>query len=87
MNWLTGIVVYILVWWVTLFAILPLWVTPADPEEPGFAAGAPRRPLMLRKVVVTTVVAAIIWLVSVDMRRNTETSASGTKLLSILLYD
>jgi predicted secreted protein len=62
MNWLTGIVVYILVWWVALFAILPLWVTPADPEEPGFAAGAPRRPLMLRKVVVTTVVAAIIWL-------------------------
>ena len=61
MNWLTGIVVYILVWWVTLFAILPLWVTPADPEEPGFAAGAPRRPLMLRKVAVTTVVAAIIW--------------------------
>jgi predicted secreted protein len=62
MNWLTGIVVYILVWWVTLFAILPLWVTPADPEEPGFAAGAPRRPLMLRKMAVTTVVAAIIWL-------------------------
>ena len=62
MNWLTGIVVYILVWWVTLFAILPLWVTPADPEEPGFAAGAPRRPLMLRKVAVTTVVAAVIWL-------------------------
>jgi len=62
MNWLSGIVVYILVWWVTLFAILPLWVTPADPEEPGFAAGAPRRPLMLRKVAVTTVVAAVIWL-------------------------
>ena len=62
MNWLTGIVVYILVWWVTLFAILPLWVTPANPEEPGFAAGAPRRPLMLRKVAVTTVVAAVIWL-------------------------
>ena len=62
MNWLPGIVVYILAWWVTLFAILPLWVTPADPEEPGFAAGAPRRPLMLRKVAVTTVVAAIIWL-------------------------
>ena len=62
MNWLTGIVVYILVWWVTLFAILPLWVIPADPEEPGFAAGAPRRPLMLRKVALTTVMAAIIWL-------------------------
>ena len=28
MGWLTGIVVYILTWWVVLFAILPLWVTP-----------------------------------------------------------
>ena len=40
MNWLTGVVVYILVWWVTLFAILPLWVRPTEPGEQGFAAGA-----------------------------------------------
>ena len=33
MGWLTGVVVYVLVWWVTLFAILPLWVTPAEPGE------------------------------------------------------
>jgi predicted secreted protein len=41
MNWLTGIVVYILVWWVTLFAILPLWVTRSGGA--GFAAGAAAR--------------------------------------------
>ena len=62
MNWLTGIVVYILVWWVTLFAILPLWVTPSDPDELGHAAGAPRRPLLGRKLALTTLVAAIVWL-------------------------
>ena len=50
MNWLTGIVVYILVWWVTLFAILPLWVTPSEPGDLGHAAGAPRRPLLARKL-------------------------------------
>ena len=61
MNWLSGIVVYILVWWVTLFAILPLWVTPADPDDPGYAVGAPRRPLLLRKLLLTTAVAALIW--------------------------
>jgi len=33
MGWVTGIVVYVLVWWVTLFAILPLWVTPSEPGE------------------------------------------------------
>lgn len=62
MNWLTGVVVYILTWWVVLFAILPLWVTPSEPGDLGHAAGAPRRPLMARKLAVTTAVAAVIWL-------------------------
>ncbi|HVC54603.1 MAG TPA: DUF1467 family protein [Stellaceae bacterium] len=62
MTWLTAVVVYILTWWVTLFAILPLWVTPSRPGEPGHAAGAPRRPLMGRKLALTSAVAAVIWL-------------------------
>jgi predicted secreted protein len=61
MNWLTGIVVYVLVWWVTLFAILPLWVTPSEPGELGHSAGAPQRPLLPRKLALTTVLAALIW--------------------------
>jgi predicted secreted protein len=62
MGWVTGIVVYVLTWWITLFAVLPLWVTPAERDDPGHAAGAPQRPRMLLKVVVTTVVSALIWL-------------------------
>lgn len=61
MNWLTGIVVYVLVWWLTLFAILPLWVTPSQPGELGHDAGAPQRPLLGRKLALTSVVAALIW--------------------------
>ncbi len=30
MGWVTGIIVYVLVWWITLFAVLPLWVTPPN---------------------------------------------------------
>ena len=62
MGWLTGIVVYVLVWWVTLFAVLPLWVTPAPEDDPGHAAGAPQHPHLLRKAAVTTAVATVIWL-------------------------
>ncbi|MBV9862510.1 MAG: DUF1467 family protein [Alphaproteobacteria bacterium] len=62
MGWLTGIVVYVLVWWVTLFAVLPLWVTPSEPEQPGFAAGAPQQPRLWLKAALTTAVAAVIWL-------------------------
>ena len=62
MGWVTAIVIYVLVWWVTLFAVLPLWVTPAEPDDPGYAAGAPQRPRLLLKVAVTTAVSAVIWL-------------------------
>ncbi len=62
MGWVTGIVVYVLVWWVTLFAILPLWVTPSEPDDPGHAAGAPQRPLLGRKLALTSAIAAVIWL-------------------------
>jgi predicted secreted protein len=61
MNWLTGIVVYVLVWWVTLFAMLPLWVTPSEPGGEGHDPGAPQRPLLGRKLALTTFVAAVIW--------------------------
>jgi predicted secreted protein len=62
MGWVTGIVVYVIVWWVTLFAVLPLWVTPSEPDDPGHAAGAPAKPRMLLKIAVTTAVSALIWL-------------------------
>ena len=62
MTLLTGIVVYVLVWWVTLFAMLPLWVTPAERGDLGHDSGAPENPYMLRKIVLTTVIAAAIWL-------------------------
>jgi predicted secreted protein len=62
MSWVTGIVVYMLTWWITLFAVLPLWVTPAQPGDPGHASGAPQRPRLLLKAAITTVVSAVIWL-------------------------
>jgi predicted secreted protein len=62
MGWVTGIVVYVLVWWITLFAVLPLWVTPAEPDDPGHTAGATQRPRLLLKMAITTMVAALIWL-------------------------
>ena len=62
MTWLTAIVVYILVWWVILFAVLPLWVTPAEPGEIGYGTGAPQHPHLLLQITLTTAIAALIWL-------------------------
>jgi predicted secreted protein len=61
MGWVTGIVVYVLTWWVVLFAILPLWVTPRDPDDPYAGTGAPVQPRMWLKAAVTSAVAAVVW--------------------------
>ena len=62
MGWVTGILLYVLVWWVTLFAVLPLWVTPSEPGDLGHAAGSPQKPRMLFKAAITTAASAVIWL-------------------------
>ncbi|MBV9247814.1 MAG: DUF1467 family protein [Acetobacteraceae bacterium] len=62
MNWFTGAVVYILIWWVVLFAVLPVGTRPIeDADEQSGWRGAPERPYLLRKVIATTIVSAIVW--------------------------
>jgi predicted secreted protein len=64
MSWVSGIVVYLLVWWVVLFAVLPFGTRPdaeGDPAAGGWR-GAPERPLLLRKAIATTLIAGVIWL-------------------------
>jgi predicted secreted protein len=78
MNWFTGLILYILVWWVVLFAVLPLWVAPADPGDPGHAAGAPRQPRLARKAVVTSLVAVVIWLAIFALVRSPWLSFNGS---------
>jgi len=62
----TGIVTFIIVWWATLFAVLPFWVRGQWEEgevEDGSASGAPVKPYLLRKFAITTAVACVIWVV------------------------
>ena len=55
--------IFFVVWWVVLFAVLP-WGVRTQGEEGevvlGTARSAPVRPLLLRKALATTAVAAII---------------------------
>ncbi len=53
---------YMVIWWIVLFAVLPFGVKPAREGELGHDAGAPQKPHLLAKAVATTVLAALIWL-------------------------
>jgi predicted secreted protein len=58
------IATYVIVWWLVFFAVLP--VGGRSPEEAGNVTlgtdhGAPANPMLLWKVTVTTVLAAILF--------------------------
>lgn len=65
MGIVTGIVIYVVLWWVVFFTMLPLGVkTPGDtgqPAEPGHADSAPQRPYLWRKVLGASLIAAVLW--------------------------
>lgn len=62
MDWFTAFVVLVLVWWTVLFAVLPLWTRPrAEADEATGWRGVPERPMMARKLLVTTAVSLVVW--------------------------
>ena len=63
MNWFTGIVVYVLTWWVVIFAVLPWGNRNAVNPEAGTVESAPDKPRLLMKFLVTSAISAVIWLV------------------------
>ena len=61
MGWISGIAVYVCIWWVVIFAVLPWGVRAAEPNSQGFDPGAPDNPRLLLKVVMTSLISALIW--------------------------
>ena len=61
MSWTTGFAIYFLIWWITLFAVLP-WGIRSQHEDGAFQAGtdpgAPVGPRIWMKLAWTTVVAS-----------------------------
>lgn len=63
MSLFEGCILYVLIWWVALFAVLPWGIRPqSGPDAVTGWRGAPEHPRLLRTVIATTVVAGILWL-------------------------
>ena len=63
-GFVTGIVVYLIVWWMVFFTVLPLRVTGQFEDGeivPGSEPGAPVDPRIGRKMWLAASITAVIW--------------------------
>ncbi|MEO5322499.1 DUF1467 family protein [Mesorhizobium sp. CC13] len=63
MTWVSIIAMYFVFWWLTLFAILPFGLKTQDEDNDvtlGTVSSAPRGPHMLRAILWTSVVTAVL---------------------------
>jgi len=62
-----AIAIYATIWWIVLFAILPLGVRSSDEageaQTEGADPGAPTAPELAKKAGLTTIVAAILFVI------------------------
>ena len=61
MTVFTGIVAYLIIWWLVLFTVLPWGVQRNQAPQTGEDHGAPLRARMWLKVGITTLIAFVVW--------------------------
>ena len=67
MPWMLGLALYFIIWWTLLFAVLPFGVQSQQEVNqivPGSEPGAPARPRLGLKILVNTIVAAVLWAIA-----------------------
>lgn len=64
-GFVTGIVVYLIVWWMVFFTVLPLRITGQHEDGeivPGSEPGAPTNPRIAQKMWLAAHITAVFWL-------------------------
>jgi predicted secreted protein len=65
MNWVSGTVLYVMIWWISLFAVLPLGTRPAaDADSVTGWRGTPTGMRLRTKALITTGVTTVLWLIA-----------------------
>ena len=61
MGLVSGLVVYILLWWWVFLMTLSFGAKAPDAVETGHATSAPAKPMLWRKVGITSVIAGVLF--------------------------
>ncbi len=52
--------IYVLVWWVLIFTVLPFGIERNDEPGKGYDAGAPAKPNLKKKIIINSLIAAAV---------------------------
>ena len=63
MDLVSGTVVFILLWWWIFLMSLPFGIKTPDEVEIGHATSAPEKPMMRQKVIVSTAIASLLFVI------------------------
>ncbi len=64
MNWFSALVVWLIIWWLVLFIILPIGIRGQAEEGDivkGTEPGAPHTLNIKRKFIQTTIISSVLW--------------------------
>jgi len=62
-DFLKGFLIYVIIWWIVVFTILPIGIKKQDKIEKGHSDGAPQNPQIIKKFIITSVIAFVLWLI------------------------
>ena len=60
MDFVSALVVFLLLWWWVFLMSLPFGVRTVDTPQAGHAPSAPARPMLWRKVLAATIIAGVL---------------------------
>ena len=63
MDFVSSVVVFILLWWWVFLMSLPFGIKTPDEVEIGHATSAPERPMLRRKVFISTAIASVLFVI------------------------
>ena len=61
MEVMSGILVFVMIWMVVLFMVLPWKINVPEQIQEGHASSAPQDSYIQQKLLITTLVAGLLW--------------------------
>lgn len=61
MGVVSGVVAFVIIWWLVFFTVLPHGNQPSETVEKGHADSAPAKPRLWMKIMITTGITVVLF--------------------------